>query len=444
MAFALGALALSAVLSIVTYQLARTYLLHHRETSVLRQTYANARLVKAVLRTPEPDVPRLLASVELPAGSTAVLLHDGNWFGATVTVGPNSIPLDLRRSVMDGAAVRQRFLLEGVPRLGVGIPLPAVDGAYIEVFPLSELDRTLRVLRNSLVAAALLTAAAGATLGRLASRRLLAPVAKVSDAAVAVAQGQLDARLDEGDDPDLSAMAVSFNRMTDALKARVERDARFASDVSHELRSPLTTLAAAMEVVVARQDEMPERAREGVALLAGEVQRFTRLVEDLLEISRFDAGVAELSPTDVVLAEFVLHAVRARGDELVPVEVQAEAAATVVRADKRRLEQALANLLDNARRHGGGVERVRVERDGRWAVVAVEDRGPGVPPDERERIFERFARGRAAGKRDDTDGTGLGLALVREHVRLHGGDVRAEDGPGGGARFVVELPTLEP
>lgn len=431
---------LSVVLSVLTYELARAYLLRHRETSVLRQTYANARLVKSVLRTPDPDVPRLLESVELPAGSTAVLLHEGSWFGASVTVGPNAIPPGLRQSAMSGAAVRQRFSLEGTPRLGVGIPLPAVDGAYFEVFPLAELDRTLRVLRNSLIAAAVVTTAAGATLGRLASRRLLAPVGDVSAAAVAIAGGQLGVRLDEGGDPDLSAMAVSFNQMTDALQARIERDARFASDVSHELRSPLMTLAAAMEVVVARKDDMPERAREGVALLAAEVERFEQLVEDLLEISRIDAGVAELSMTEIVLAEFVLHAIRAWRDERVPVAIQAEAATAVVGVDKRRLERVLANLLDNAAVHGGGVERVSVERQGRWAVIGVEDAGPGVPAADRDRVFDRFARGGASGRRDETSGTGLGLSLVREHVRLHGGRVRVEERDGGGARFVVELP----
>lgn len=409
---------------------------------MLRQTYANARLVKGALRTPEPEVPRLLESVELPAGSTAVLFHDGNWFGATVTAGPNSIPLALRDAAMRGSPVRQRFTLEGVPRLGVGVPLPAVNGAYFEVFPLSELDRTLRVLRNSLGAAAVVTAVAGATLGRWGSRRLLAPISDVSTAAVAVAHGRLDVRLAAAADPDLAKMAASFNQMTDALQARIERDARFASDVSHELRSPLTTLAAAMEVVLARKDDMPQRAKEGVELLDGEVQRFERLVEDLLEISRIDAGVAEVSMTDLVLAEFVLHAVRGRRSETVPVEIQAAVASAVVRADKRRLERVVANLLDNAEAHGGGIERVSVELRNGHAVVAVEDAGPGVAPADRERIFERFSRGRASGRRDQTEGTGLGLSLVREHMRLLGGRVTVEDRSGRGARFVVELPVV--
>ncbi len=322
-AFALGALLLSLGFAVLTYQLSRTYLLRQRETSVLRQTYANASLVKSALRSPEPDIPRLLASVELPAGSSPLVLHHGSWFGASVAVGPEAIPAALRRTVTAGEVARQRYVRQGVPQLVVGIPLAAVDGAYFEVFPLSELDRTLAVLRNSLTAAAVATTLAGATVGRWASRRVLAPVADVAAAAVAVAGGRLDVRLDEGGDPDLSSMAVAFNRMTDALQARIQRDARFASDVSHELRSPLTTLAAALQVMSARRADMPQRARDGLDLLTEEVARFETLVEDLLEISRIDAGVAELTYDDVVLAEFVLHAVKSPGRPVIPIEMGA-------------------------------------------------------------------------------------------------------------------------
>lgn len=441
-AFALGTLLLSVVLAVLTYQLARTYLLRQRETSALRQTYANARLVKSALRSPDPDIPRLLASVARPAGSAVTLLHGEQWFGAAASLGPEVVPAGVRLAAMDGEAARQRVNRRGKPQLAVGVPLPAVNGAYFEVYPLTELERTLRILRNSLAAAAAVTTLAGAVLGRWASRRVLAPVGEVSAAAAAVAGGRLDARLDERGDPDLSTMARSFNRMTDALQARIQRDARFASDVSHELRSPLTTLAAALEVVVARREDLPERARQGLDLLAAEVARFEGLVEDLLEISRIDAGVEELATEEVVVAEFVLNAVRSTHTGPVPIEIEAEAASLVVRADKRRLERVVTNLLDNAHRHGGGPVRVRVEHTGGHARVAVEDAGPGVSAGEHDRIFERFARGSAAGRRGTGGGTGLGLALVREHVRLHGGRVWAENRAGGGSRFVVELPVV--
>jgi signal transduction histidine kinase len=441
-AFAVGALVLSAGLATLTYGLARSYLVRQRETSGLRQTYANARLVRSSLTAGEPDIGRLLSSVELPARSTPVLRAGNRWFGSTLDVGEESVPQAIRNAVHAGTAARQRVILNGTPHLVVGIPLPAVDGAYFEIFQLVELDRTLRILRNSSIAAALVTTIAGATIGWWASRRVLSPVAAVSAAAAAVASGRFDVRLEESGGPELARMASSFNHMTEALLTRIQRDARFASDVSHELRSPLTTLAAALEVVGSRREEMPPRDQTALDLLGAELGRFERLVENLLEISRIDAGVEDLVVEDVVLGTFVLEAVKAGRRNAVPVEFEPGAADAVVRADKRRLERVVANLADNAERHGAGVARLVVERDGNWAGFAVEDAGPGIRPEERERIFERFFRGRAAGMRGAGEGSGLGLALVREHVGLHGGKVWVEDREGGGARFVVRLPVV--
>ena len=440
LAFAVGALLLSAGLSTLTYELARSYLVRQRETSGLRQTYANARLVRAALGARDADISGLLASVQSPARSSPVLRYRGVWFRAADGPGTEALPPAILSTVEAGSAARQRVRLNGTPQLVVGIPLPAVDGEYYEVFQLIELDRTLRILLNSAIAAALVTTIAGAMIGWWASRRVLSPVAAVSAAAAAVASGRFDVRLEEFGDPELSRMAASFNQMTEALLGRIRRDARFASDVSHELRSPLTTLAAALEVVSARRDDMPERARMGLDLLAAEIGRFERLVENLLEISRIDAGVEELVMEEVVLGQFVQEALRSEHRRPGSVELREGAAGTVVRADKRRLERVLANLADNADRHGGGVARVVVEREDGWAGFAVEDSGPGVAPEERDRVFERFFRGRAAGMRGAGEGSGLGLSLVREHIGLHGGRVWVEERDGGGARFVVRLP----
>jgi signal transduction histidine kinase len=185
---------------------------------------------------------------------------------------------------------------------------------------------------------------------------------------------------------------------------------------------------------------MPERARLALDLLAAEVDRFERLVQDLLEISRFDAGAAELTVDQVHVGEFVRQAVGSKVDGTVPVEVGPGVDDLSLPVDKRRLERVLANLLDNARLHGGGASCVRVDQDAGCFRVAVEDRGPGVPNPDRDRIFERFARGASTGGSDAGEGVGLGLALVAEHVRLHGGRVWLEDRPGGGCRFVVEIP----
>ncbi len=277
------------------------------------------------------------------------------------------------------------------------------------------------------------------------------PVGVAAQAAKAIAGGRLDTRLELTEDPDLSVLANSFNDMATALEDRIERDARFASDVSHELRSPLMTLSASVEVMDARRDEMPERAQAALDLLKSDVVRFQGLVEDLLEISRFDAGAVRLHLEELLVAEFVRQAVRISSVPEAPVDVSERAEMVLINGDRRRLARVVANLIDNTRVHGeGGPEvSIRVVDGPDEAVtkvrIAVEDRGPGVSEHERTLIFERFARGGVAGRRAGNDGAGLGLSLVDEHVRMHGGRVWVEDRLDGetGARFVIELDAEE-
>jgi signal transduction histidine kinase len=284
---------------------------------------------------------------------------------------------------------------------------------------------------------------------------VLQPVGEVAGAAADLASGRLDTRLAGSADPDLAVVAGAFNAMADALQKRIERDARFASDVSHELRSPLSTLANATQVLATRRQELSERSRTALDLLVGEVERFQRLVSDLLEMARLDAGVVPVELEEVRVAELVVHAVErvASASGLAPapdmaaapglVAIDPAAADLVAPVDKRRLRRVLANLIDNANQHGGGVCRVQVSARAGEVLIAVEDRGPGVPADDRLRIFERFARTTAADRRTSGDGAGLGLSLVAEHVAAQRGRVWVEQRPGGGARFVVALPAEE-
>ena len=167
---------------------------------------------------------------------------------------------------------------------------------------------------------------------------------------------------------------------------------------------------------------------------------------DLLEISRADAGNTDLVLEDVQLAAFVRQALARRpvaGRDGVDVTVHADASDVVVRAVKRRLERVLRNLVDNADKHGGGLTGITVARGRDTACVLVDDAGPGIPEEERSRIFDRFARG-SGSIRTRSEGAGLGLALVARHVHAMGGSVTVGDSPSGGARFVVELPVQAP
>ncbi len=439
-AFALGALLLSALLAGVTFAIARTNVLRQRESAALSQVFVNARTVRQSLGDAD-GVLDVLASVLTPTGSQPLVFYLDRWFPLNADFGEDALPVDLRADVLDGTPSRMRYDLRGRRVLAVGVPLPAKAAFYFEIVELEDLDNTLRVLGFSLFGASAFTTALGAAVGRWASRLTLRPLAAVSQAAQAIAGGRLDTRLVAPADPDLSALIDSFNDMARALQDRIERDARFASDVSHELRSPLMTLAAAAEVLQTRRDELSERSQAALDLLLAEVSRFQQLVEDLLEISRYDAGSARLELDDVRLAEFVLQAVGVSPTPEVPVVVDAELAGAVVEADKRRLARVLANLLDNAEKYASGATAVVLRRNDDMVQLAVEDEGPGVPEEERQLVFDRFSRGGEAGRRGTGAGVGLGLSLVAEHVRLHGGRVWVEErDEGPGARFVVELP----
>jgi two-component system, OmpR family, sensor histidine kinase MtrB len=437
--FALGGLVLSAVVALLAYTFSEHYLVRQRERSLQRQAYLDARVLRDdVQRT--GDVAAGLATVERSVDSSVVLSYGGDWLGTSVAVGRDQVPDGLRRLVESGEPARQRVRVNGEAWFIVGFPIAALEVDYYEAFKFEELDRTLGVLRASLLGSAALATVLGGLIGLWASRRLARPVAQVAAASERVASGDLDTRLAPQADRDLDRLVASFNRMVDALGQRIDRDARFVSDVSHELRSPLTAVAAAAEVLRGRRDEIPERSRVALDLLTAEIDRLRLIVEDLLELSRADAGVDELELEPVEFGEQIRQTL-GRGDEVARVEVDPGLAGTPVLVDKRRLDRVLLNLFENARAHGGGVTAVAVRRSDGVVRIVVDDSGPGVAEPERSRIFERFARGAASGQRRAGSGSGLGLALVAEHVRVQGGRVWVEDPPDRqGARFVVELP----
>jgi signal transduction histidine kinase len=437
---------LSASLAVVTYVLADRYLLAQRERTATRQAYLNARLLRSELEVAGADPPTALADLEVPAGSSVVVNREGAWYGSSVSIGRGEIPRALRRMVADDTPVRQRVEVDDTPVLIVGLPIPAIEVGYFEITALEELADTLGVIRRSLLGGSVAATVAAALLGVWAGRRVLRPLRDVSNVAADIAGGELAARLERSADADLDRIAGSFNRMLDALQERIEREKRFVSDVSHELRSPLTTLATANQVLETRRLDLPERSREALDLMAEEIRRFEQLVVELLELSRTEAGVEEVQLESTLIGEVVLHAAAAvNSSEPFTVNLAPDVADLRIMTDKRRLGRILANLLENARTHGHGIVEVGARHVDSHVQIYVDDAGPGVAPADRARVFERFFRGAAAGQRGEGSGAGLGLALVAEHARLLGCRVWVESVPGrAGARFVVEFPTPQP
>ncbi|MEV5634241.1 sensor histidine kinase [Micromonospora tulbaghiae] len=433
-AFAVGALLLSALMALFSYDLTRRSLLDERERTAVRAAYYDAAVVRSGLDTGTPDVVAVLRSLDTGSARRPLLHLPDGWYARTADVGASSVPVELQRMVADGKPAVQRIRLDGQPALLVGVPLPGALG-YYELTSLREVEETFQVVGLALIAVAIMVAGAGAALGWYATRHSLRPLTAVADAAERIASGDFATRLDPTTDPDLTRLSSSFNEMVDKLVHRIERDRRFAADVSHELRSPLQTLAAAASVLNRRREHQDERTATAAGLVADEVTRFQRLVDDLIQLARTEQP-AHRETVDVV--ELARAACRERSlpERLVTLD---GAAPRLWWVDRRRFAQTLLNLLENAERYGGGPVAVRLGgRDG-VGVLEVDDAGPGVPPGDREIIFDRFVRGRAAHDRAGTDGTGLGLALVAQHAAAHGGTAAVLDREPG-ARFRVELP----
>lgn len=449
--FTLGALLLSVFLATTTYGLTRSSIVSERVDSAISTSQRNAQGVERDLRSGPADAVPATSSLERIGVQDYLIWYGERWTSGAAGFQNPDIPPGLVTRVRDeGASASQIIRIGDELNVVVGWDVPSI-GAYFEAFSLEEANSTLSSVRLSLILAAAITTGLGVLLGIFAARRAVRPVGTAAQAASAIAGGRLDTRLETTEDPDLRILTESFNDMAEALQLRVERDARFASDVSHELRSPLTTLSASVEVMEARRDEMPERAQAALDLLASDVVRFQGLVEDLLEISRFDAGAIRLHMEELLAAEFVRQAVAVSSLPSTPIIVDERAELALIRGDRRRLARVIANLIDNARAYGGGEVVVSIAVVGpddepmSHILIAVEDHGPGVAPDERDLVFERFARGGGAGRRTGSEGAGLGLALVDEHVRMHGGRVWVEDRLDGepGARFVIELMATE-
>jgi len=443
--FGLGSFALSLFLALATYNFTRSNLVEDREKNVIEQAYENAAQLAIDLRSNPSNTQTV---IERLTANRPLLYFRGTWTGDNARFSSNVIDRDMLVAIIDNREPRtMRIEVDKELVLAIGIPLDSADAAYFEFPSMQDVRSTLNSINLALTLAAIITTLLGIFLGAIVASRAVRPLTAASQAAQAIAGGRLDTRLEETDDPDLSALTSSFNDMAAALELRVERDTRFTSDVSHELRSPLMTLAASVEVMHARREEMPERAQVALDLLIADVARFQGLVEDLLEISRFDAGAIRLNVEELLVGEFVRQAVAISSLPMTSVMVSSTADQIIIRGDRRRLARVIANLVDNGRAYGGGELEISVfvpddEDPPSQVWITVEDHGLGVPLEERDLIFERFARGVVAGRRSGSDGAGLGLSLVDEHVKLHRGRVWVEERHDGseGACFIIELP----
>jgi two-component system sensor histidine kinase MtrB len=338
--------------------------------------------------------------------------------------------------------VQERTTIDGTPYVLTGAPL---TGTGIQLYTFTDLSQEQRVLDNLVLIGAVSTLLAliGATVvAFFASRNILLPIRRLGMAARRLGHGDLEVRLEVIGADELAEVSRTFNETAKALAYSMEElramDAasrRFVADVSHELRTPLTAMTAVTEVLEDVQDADPTTV-SAAHLIANETKRLARLVEDLMEISRMDAGTAGMRVEDVNLPELIEATIEARGwTEKVRVRTPATLPA---RVDARRVDVVVANLCGNALKHGGEPVELTVHEYADTILIEVADNGPGIPTDALPHIFERFYKADKA--RGRSEGSGLGLAIAWENARLHDGELAARNRPEGGAVFTFRLP----
>ncbi|MFI6015861.1 ATP-binding protein [Streptomyces sp. NPDC051243] len=341
----------------------------------------------------------------------------------------------------------QRIIEDDTPYLVAGTRLNGGGPTGYMLKSLEQEAKDLNSLAWSLGIATGLALIGSALLAQAAATTVLKPVQRLGTAARRLGEGKLDTRLRVSGTDELADLSRTFNNAAEALEKRVadmaardEASRRFVADMSHELRTPLTAITAVTEVLEeeleAESGSMDPMIEPAVRLVVSETRRLNDLVENLMEVTRFDAGTARLVLDDVDVADQITACIDARA-WLDAVDLDA-ARGIMARLDPRRLDVILANLIGNALKHGGSPVRVAVSAQDDEVVIAVRDHGPGIPEDVLPHVFDRFYK--ASASRPRSEGSGLGLSIALENAHIHGGEITAANSPDGGAVFTLRLP----
>lgn len=341
-----------------------------------------------------------------------------------------------------------------VPGITVGAPLTiplAGDFELYLVFDLSAEQQSLDLVQSALAIAGIVMIAMIAAVSYLVTRSLVRPVEQAAEAAQSLSAGMLDRRLPEKGEDSIAQLAKSFNKMAGNLQQQIEQldqlsrmQRRFVSDVSHELRTPLTTIKLAGEVIFGNRDKLDPALSRSAELMQNQIERFEKLLADLLEISRYDAGAvtAELETQDLnaVVGAAIASIEPLAKSKNTEIKISLPPRAVEADIDGKRIERLLRNLLSNAVEHGEGKPiTVHVGENKSAVAVCVSDQGVGMSRSQLERVFDRFWRADPARQRS-VGGTGLGLAISKEDATLHRGWLQVWSKPNKGTSFRLTLP----
>jgi two-component system, OmpR family, sensor histidine kinase MtrB len=435
-AFVFSAVVTGSVLALSCYVIVRSYRLNSFDEHAQRE--ARLALIAAPRDLSATSFERLLREYEERGGFDAIATSGGVEFSSNPALRAADIPASIRQPPVAGISRPVRATVGHRHYTVVSGGVPGGDVHISFFFQRDALLASLRDMRNVLGLGWLVTVLGAALFGRTVARRTLRPVAGVAVASCMLTERLTGTRLELPDDDEFATLTVAFNEMAVAvsdkinrLRAMADRERRFTADVAHDLRTPLTSMTSLATVFEERLDELPPDMRRGVELLTESIGRMRRLVLELLELARIEAReeAIELVPIPVrqelqrLLDE---HAVDA------PLDVEAGLGALAERTCFRRV---VANLIENAQRHAGGVARVHAFSRGAQCIIEIDDHGPGVPPGELDAIFHRFHK---TDRSRSSQGSGLGLAIARNFAGLQHGTVRAANRTDG-ARFIFTL-----
>ena len=432
---AAGLLAISSYLLVAR---ARDVAVNDRVTSQTRFNLALAGDILTNARQRATELERLLSLYARRGTFETVVVWGEDMWTSSEAFGFDDVPPEVRRARSDMGKVE----INGHSYIVSGGTIPDTDATAYYLFSVQGVEAQLQSLRNVLIGSWVIVMFAASLVGRHAARRTLAPVARTSEAARALAEGLLDTRLKVESADEFGKLAVAFNEMADALQAKLtelsdahERERRFTSDVSHELRTPVAGLISAASMLNDRLDQMDDETRHVAEILILAARNLRVLVEELMEIARLDSRKAGVVRDSVDLPDVIDDVVQTHGwhDK---VRLNGDPSLTIA-TDRRRLERVITNLIDNGITHGRPPVSVCVRRQDSKVEIEVNDAGDGISPNDVDHIFDRFYKG---DRSRSASGSGLGLAIARDNARLIGGTVTVESEVGIGPRFIVTLP----
>ncbi len=433
------ALSISAITSLVIFQIAESYLTNQRIAIATSQISVASRLAAQSIYDGNSPLDSLLtASNTFPNAQTAIRQND-EWFVSKAGFDIDEIPDEIIDLVTEGSPARSRIMFGESPAIAIGIPITINDEVkfqFIGVVTTLELQRTLSLLQNVLLAGVLFSSIGGAFVGFWLSRRVSEPLHDVSEAAQRIAFGDLTIQIATPSEPDLKNIADTFNFMTKSLQNRIAREARFGAVVSHELKSPLTAIRGATDLLDGMRDELPQKASLSLDILNERVRYFERILNDLIEISRYESGTVQANLEELAVQP-LLNALLDR-DQRVHIELidSTSTKHSIALVDSKRFQQVFENLVSNADAYAHGLSAIRIEESEQQIFIHFDDSGIGISNDIEIAIFDPFFR---APQHSAHPGSGLGLTISKEHANIMGGDLIVSKSPDGGARFSLQL-----